>query len=414
VAYAEKRGKGEYPWRTKFKLPDGSEGSASGFRTRQAALDYGREQEADIRRKKWRNPNQGAITLDQYWELWYPLQVPRWSDSTQDWKRGLYANHVKPRWGKTPLNEIDPIDIKQLEMGLRTAGHPSTATGVMILLRTVLADAVSDQRLDRSPITPERRGGGKAKAIGPAPRKGIVTTLERVEAICERLRPGDRLLVLTALFTGMRWGEVSGMRCSFLSLAPAVGGKPASGFYVIDPEVGSVKGKRRREFGTTKTYRGRTVELPPFLVELLLEHVAALPPEQDLLFATKTGRPLDSSRFNNLWWRRACDGRPAEPARLGRKAVEAWEPIEYGLWFHDLRRTHKTWLAEDDIPKAARDERVGHVPDGMDGPYILATAPMRAKVLRALQKRWEKRHPPNRSPNRLPTGGPPNRSAGRK
>lgn len=409
MAYAEKRGKGEYPWRVKFKKPDGTEGSASGFRTRKDALEHGREQEVDIRRKRWRDPNQKSMTLDQYWELWYPLQAPRWSDATQDGKRGLYRNHVGPRWGSTPMDEIDPIDIKRLEVELQMAGHTSTATGVMILLRTMLADAVSDQRLDVSPITPRRRGGGKT--VGPAPRKGIVTTLERIEAICERLRPADRLMVLVAAFTGFRWGEVSGMRRSFLHLSPAAGGKPASGFYVLDPDVGSVKSRRRRAFGTTKTYSGRTVELPPFLVELLLEWVGTLPAGQDLLFATKTGRPLDASHFNDRWWRPACDGRPAVPARQGRKATPGWEPIEYGLWFHDLRRTHKTWLAEDGIEKAARDERLGHVSEGMDGVYIQATAAMRAKVLRTLQRRWEREHPANRSPKRLPTGSPSARSA---
>ncbi len=412
MAYAEKRGKGEYPWRAKYKLPDGTETSASGFRTRKDALDYGHEQEADIRRKKWRNPNQTSMTLDQYWTEWYPLQAPGWADSTQDWKRGLYRNHVGPRWGTMPMNEIDPIDVKKLEVALRTAGHVSVATGVMILLRTMLADAVSDQRLDATPITPKRRGGGKA--IGPAPRKGIVTTLERVEAICERLRPADRLMVLTAVFTGFRWGEVTGMRRSFLHLTPAAGGKAASGFYIVDPDTGSVKGKRKREFGTTKTRSGRIVELPPFLVELLLELVDTLPDGQDLLFATQTGRPLDASHFNDRWWRPACDGRPAVAARQGRKATAALEPIEHGLWFHDLRRTHKTWLAEDGIEKAARDERLGHVSEGMDGVYIQATAPMRARVLRALQRRWEKQHPPSRSPKVLPSGRLPGRSAGQR
>lgn len=410
MAYAEKRGKGEFPWRVKFKKPDGTEGSASGFRTQKDALNHGREQEADIRRNRWRDPNQKSMTLDAYWAEWYPLQCPGWADSTQDWKRGLYNNHVGPRWGSTPMSEIDPIDIKKLEMSLRAAGHASTATGVMILLRTMLADAVSDQRLDATPIAPKRRGGGKA--AGPAPRKGIVTTLDRVEAICGRLRPADRLMVLTALFTGFRWGEVTAMRRSFLHLTPAAGGKPASGFYVVDPDTGSVKGKRRRKFGTTKTYSGRTVELPPFLVELLLELVSTLPAGQDLLFATQTGRPLDASHFNDRWWRRACDGRPGVPARQGRKATAAWEPIEHGLWFHDLRRTHKTWLAEDGIEKAARDERLGHASEGMDGVYIQATAAMRAKILKALQKRWESQHPPSRSPKRLPNGGSLPRSAG--
>jgi hypothetical protein len=34
MAYAEKRGKGRRPWRVKYKAPDGSEVSESGFETK--------------------------------------------------------------------------------------------------------------------------------------------------------------------------------------------------------------------------------------------------------------------------------------------------------------------------------------------------------------------------------------------
>jgi hypothetical protein len=49
VAYAEKRGKGPRPWRVKYKLPDGSDVSESGFETKTSAPAWGRDQEARIR-----------------------------------------------------------------------------------------------------------------------------------------------------------------------------------------------------------------------------------------------------------------------------------------------------------------------------------------------------------------------------
>jgi hypothetical protein len=48
MAYAEKRGRGPQPWRVKYKLPDGTEVSESGFETKAAALTWGRDQEARI------------------------------------------------------------------------------------------------------------------------------------------------------------------------------------------------------------------------------------------------------------------------------------------------------------------------------------------------------------------------------
>ena len=47
MAYAEKRGKGPRPWRVKYKVP-GGETSQSGFETKQAALGWGRDQEAKV------------------------------------------------------------------------------------------------------------------------------------------------------------------------------------------------------------------------------------------------------------------------------------------------------------------------------------------------------------------------------
>ncbi|MGW8436120.1 hypothetical protein ACWGKS_13280 [Nocardiopsis sp. NPDC055879] len=53
MAYAESRGK---TWRVKYKKPNGSWASESGFETKKAALAWGRDQETDIRRSTWIDP----------------------------------------------------------------------------------------------------------------------------------------------------------------------------------------------------------------------------------------------------------------------------------------------------------------------------------------------------------------------
>jgi integrase len=63
--------------------------------------------------------------------------------------------------------------------------------------------------------------------------------------------------------------------------------------------------------------------------------------------------------------------------------------VAEGLVMHDLRHTHKTWLAEDGVEPVARDERLGHATPGMDGVYIHVTPAMRRKVLDVLQARWD-------------------------
>jgi hypothetical protein len=74
MAYAEKRGRGPQPWRVKYKLPDGTEVSESGFETKAAALSWGRDQEARIREGRWTDPNAGKTTVGQWIDRWLSMQ----------------------------------------------------------------------------------------------------------------------------------------------------------------------------------------------------------------------------------------------------------------------------------------------------------------------------------------------------
>lgn len=407
MAYAEKRGKGDFPWRVKFKRPDGTEDQASGFRTKADALNYGREQEADIRRGRWHDRKRGDVILDTYfWDVWLPAQ--RLSDKSRANRKGEYRTHLAPRWGQRSLNELDPFEILRFESELYDSRAKSTADNVMELLRFMCDDAVFAGILNMSPVRPKQRRGQKEPDTA---RKGIAVDLATVQTIRTRMPAPEGLLILTAAFTGFRFGEAIGLRRSFLTLTPATGATPAAGQYVIDKEIGAVHEdeRGRRSFGPPKLGKGRTVELPPFLAVMLLAYLETFPRQRDLLFVNRANEPLRRSGFSKATtpWRRACDGWPARDAVHGHAALLEAPAIRPELVFRDLRHTHKTWLAEDGIEPVARDERLGHATPGMDGIYIHATPAMRKRLLAALQRRWEayERSPQKRSPNFLPSQG---------
>ena len=112
-----------------------------------------------------------------------------------------------------------------------------------------------------------------------------------LQEICAWLPHDASPLVLTSAFTGMRWGEICGMRRSYLTLHPAQGERPEYGHYNVDPVLGAVHETVRahRYYGPPKTVlkngNGREIDLPPFLVELLIDFVAAMG-ERDLLSLT--------------------------------------------------------------------------------------------------------------------------------
>lgn len=393
MAYPEKVGK---TWRVRWQLPERlpngrfKEDSESGFRTKNAALIYGRAQEDAIRAGTWVDPERGKIPLDDYWKEWIDAQNV--ADSTLIRYRSYYKNHLGPRWGTDPIASIDSLQVDKfkkelLEVKGLAAG---TVNPIIELLGRMLTDAAFDRRIGYCPVRPaDRRRGERKGDQDDDKRVGIAATLEQLLAICERLPSHSALLVLVTAFTGMRWGEAAGMRRSFLFLQPAEDGTPAYGWYEIDKKVGALHEENGALFfGAPKSRKTRTVELPPFLVELLLAHLTAIPAEQDMLFPCSTGEGYRRSNFSRQQWRPACDGWPAKKPGRRSRGVEAAPAIIATFRFHDLRHTQETWLTEELVPKVARDARIGHYPKDLEATYGHVTAKMKHQVLDVLEARW--------------------------
>ena len=220
--------------------------------------------------------------------------------------------------------------------------------------------------------------------------------LETVEAIRARLRPDDALLVLVAAFTGMRWGEICGMRRSFLTLHPATGEQPAHGHYTVDPVLGAVHETvgARRYYGPPKTVlkdgKGREIDLPPFLVELLIDFVEAMG-ERDLLFPNRKGEPRRHTDWLRVW-RRACDGWHGRIDQRTGQHTPGAEPVCETLRFHDLRHSHKTMMVALGTEEPLQDYRLGHTPRGVQGVYSHPTTEMRTKLVEGLEHHWRGFH----------------------
>lgn len=385
MAYVERCGSA---WRAHWLLADGVHcGSRSGFAARLAAKRFAEDREA--RERPSATPaGAGPVgpTLQEWWERWLPAQDL--APATLESYAQQYRRHIRPRWGSTPVGEISSLQVAGFEKRLREAGlASSTMNVVMTVVRDLLTDAAAE-RLIAAP--PAFRTGRRRRRVPEDWRPGVVVDLTTVQAVRARLGREESLLVLVAVFTGMRWGEACGMRRSLLTLERGRDGHAAvSGWYAIDPLAGAVHEDvhARRYFGPPKGGRGRVVDLPPFLAKRLLRHIAGMG-ERDLLFPDRHGQ----ARRHTDWlrvWRPACDGRPVLLAVDGRVLEPDMPPICRGLRLQDLRHTHKTMLIELGVPDVLQDERLGHRPASVQGVYAHATPAMRARLIEGLQQLWK-------------------------
>jgi hypothetical protein len=172
VAYAEKRGKGPTPWRVKYKLPNGTDASESGFPTKAAALTWGRDQEARIREGRWTDPDAGNTTVGEWIDRWLPLQDV--SLSTQDSRGYMLRRFIRPTWEDTPLKSVSTEDITRWEKSLpaATGVSPRTARAARTLLGTILGDAVATkpQLIPYNPaLRPRNRGRRTGRRLQLSP-----------------------------------------------------------------------------------------------------------------------------------------------------------------------------------------------------------------------------------------------------
>lgn len=393
MAWAQKRnGKWRAFWLTDETLPSGKTkvDSKGGFETKRKAEIYGEDQEAKVRAGTYIDPRRGKMTLGEWWAEWFPAQ--EWRPNTRESYEQRWRVNIAPRWGNTPLSEIQPIKVQAWIKELRAQYAAATVTMIISAMTGALEDAAYNKLIDSSPMPPKGRRGRKAPASVKPPRPGVVIRPDELQAILARLKDGaDRLLVVLTAFTGMRWSEAAAVRRQYLELTPPQGELPASGTYTIDAHDGAVHEdvRNKRYTGAPKSGGQRILDLPPFLVPLLLAYLEALPPAQEILFPDRGGWFHGADTWRTTRWRPACDGRPAHVSAGGRIVREAVPAVHRGLLFHDLKHTHAAMLDDAHTHPAMRNYRLGHATPGAPGVYSHPTPLMRRELVAALEGTWQ-------------------------
>ena len=154
-----------------------------------------------------------------------------------------------------------------------------------------------------------------------------VATVEQVYAIAAAIKPWYRAMVLLSATTGLRWGELVGLRRHNVDLDDE--------FVRVTESAVELDGTIER--GRTKSAAGvRTVGIPAVIVDELAAHLdqwSEAGPNGRVFVGPKGATPRRTN-FNRLW-----------SAAL-RAAAKAGTPAPEGFHFHDLRHTANGFASE--------------------------------------------------------------------
>ena len=380
MAWVEQRG--NRTWRVRYRLDDGTIGSVHGFPTKTAATDHANTLESDEREGRFIDPAGGKITLNEWTQEW--LQALDVAIRTEDFYRSLLRRHILPRWGAHSLVDISGIKAAAWAKDLRAAGYSAvTVASVMKLFSLLLADAAEERLIHTNPIRARHRGRRRSE---PRPER-IWATPGEVLAIADnaaQLPVGGldaAVLIVTAGWTGARWGELAALQRHNTHLD-----HPGGGYLRIDPHIGAVvESSRGIELAPPKTTESaRIITLPPFLVALLRAQLATH--DRRFVFVSPLGQMHRRSNFGRRALTAAVNGTLDQAQPVVRLA-----PVKPGLTFHGLRHGHKTWMIADGVPEVAQARRLGHIlGDRIQETYSHVATEVEDRLLEGLQDRWDK------------------------
>ena len=152
--------------------------------------------------------------------------------------------HIVPRWGTWQLGKITLSDVNLWIADLAAGLRPGTVRQTHRVLSLILDTAVADGRVARNPAA----GVKLPRQVCAEP---VFLTAQQVAELARASEPHD-LPVLTLAFTGLRFGELAGLKVRRFD--------PVRRRLTVSESVTEVRG--RRTWSTPKTHQTRSVPVP--------------------------------------------------------------------------------------------------------------------------------------------------------
>lgn len=336
------RQRGKQSWGLKFDL---GRDPATGKRISRHVTFRGTKREAQAELNRLLNrKNEGTyvdptkMSVAEYLEHWLTVDIERRvASKTAVRHRQLVERQIAPRLGNVPVRNLTPVHIEAFEAELQRSGYvKGRKAGQALSAQTVLhVHRTLSQALTHAVRTGVLFKNPAEQVKPPRPPRREIAILSKPE-IATLLRAAGPLYlpVLLAVTTGLRRGELLGLRWSDIDLKAAR--------LTVNQSIERLKGKTTFKAPKTQGSR-RTITLPALTVEALKEHRSAKPRigAGELVFS-HDGIPWDPDSLTKAF------DRLVQAAGVRR------------ITFHGLRHTHISHQLMDGVHVKVVSEQAGH------------------------------------------------------
>ena len=226
----------------------------------------------------------------EFVETWFAECKPGWRPAYQDSVRNALDLHIIPAFAERPVHEIRRADV--LAFRAQLADKPgrqaaklsnSRVNTLMTFLRQVLTEASL-----RYEFPPAFQGIRPLKTAKPDVHP---FTLGEVNRILDHCRPDWRDYFVVRFFTGMRSGEIHGLRWHNVDLEHDL---------ILIRET-LVRGRLQQGAKTVESVRD--IPILPLVREALLRQREATPADVEWVFYNSDRQPVNTSNFVGRIWK---------------------------------------------------------------------------------------------------------------
>jgi integrase len=248
--------------------------------------------------------------------------------------KGALANFNR-EFGDRIVSSLKPLDLDDYQEKRQEAGRaPATIDMEISIAKTMVTKAFDNDRVDGRTVKAFRTVKRKLRKAANARRRTL--TIEEYLQLVEVAPPHLKSILTMAFNTGMRTGELRGLKWSH-----------------IDHKAGAI----RLPAELTKEARAKAIPMNHHVKEVLGATLRIL--RHDFVF-TYLDTPISSPGGLKNSFMTACS----------RAGIPYGQGHPEGLIFHDIRRTVKTNFVNAGVDQVHRDVILGHSLQGMDAHYM--------------------------------------------
>ena len=204
MAWVEKVAKKKgHAWRVGYRGPDHQQRHKTFTRKADAEL-FAATVETDQARGDWTDPQLGKITVAE-WALQVEASRLNRRRSTIARDDTYLRSFILPAFGDSRLADVLPIAVQKWVAELAASGYaPATIHKAYEILGRIFTAAVESRLIPRSPCQ-----GVKLPRIEQTDKRFLSPA--EIQHLAEVISPRFHALVLTAAYTGARFGELAGL-----------------------------------------------------------------------------------------------------------------------------------------------------------------------------------------------------------